>query len=140
MSRGVNLKTIGLLILFCSYLSINGSEENAEFKPIIKLTGDLEESCSTVYVFVPNKLDSLELESIWYIIELDGELVLKSTFIDAANLGELSKEGYSLSSICTTKSDISKIKVRAAYTPPVGDNGELSFCIKTKEFLLSRLL
>ena len=125
------------LLLSSSAIACN---KDGEFKPFLKFHGQLGNNCNSLFLYVPNKLNTLELSGVTYTINNQGEVTIPSMFVDASNLDDLSAKGYSLSQLCSSKAKLDEIKVTVSYQPPVGDNGEVTFCFTTREFFLSELI
>ena len=134
----MKIKIFGLLsIVFssCAY-ACNG---DGEFKPFLKVSLQPNVSCNDLYVYVPIKLNTLELSAVTYTLDAEGEVSIPSMYVDASDLGDFTAKGYALSQLCAPKANLDKIKVTVSYQPAIGPNGELTFCLSNKEFMLSEL-
>uniref|UniRef100_UPI0031F5B7A2 hypothetical protein n=1 Tax=Shewanella algae TaxID=38313 RepID=UPI0031F5B7A2 len=72
-------------------------------------------------------------------LDAEGEVSIPSMYVDASGLGDFTAKGYALSQLCAPKANLDKIKVTVSYQPPIGPNGELTFCLSNQEFMLSEL-
>ncbi|MEQ5873224.1 hypothetical protein [uncultured Pseudoalteromonas sp.] len=134
----MKIKIFGLISIIFSTgaFACNG---DGEFKPFIKVSLEPNVSCNDLYVYIPSKLNTLELSAVTYTLDAKGEVSIPSMYVDASDLGDFTAKGYSLSQLCAPKANLDKIKVTVSYQPPIGPNGELTFCLSNKEFMLSEL-
>lgn len=117
----MKIKIFGLLsIVFssCAY-ACNG---DGEFKPFLKVSLQPNVSCNDLYVYVPIKLNTLELSAVTYTLDAEGEVSIPSMYVDASGLGDFTAKGYALSQLCAPKANLDKIKVTVSYQPPIGPN------------------
>ncbi len=71
----MKIKIFGLLsIVFssCAY-TCNG---DGEFKPFLKVSLQPNASCNDLYVYVPIKLNTLELSAVTYTLDAEGEVLI----------------------------------------------------------------
>ena len=134
----MKIKIFGILsiLLSSSVFACNG---DGDFKPFIKISLQPNVSCNDLYVYIPNKLNTLELSAVTYTLDAKGEVSIPSMYVDASDLDDFTAKGYSLSQLCAPKANLGEIKVTVSYQPPIGPNGELTFCLSNKEFMLSEL-
>ncbi|TLU67237.1 hypothetical protein FE810_02845 [Thalassotalea litorea] len=127
-----------LLYVFCTASVACGKE--AEYSPILSLGAVKKNYTEQSKLFIPNKVNDMEIVSVYFEIEENKNFLLPIHYYENNEFPPYHKDGYVTVVYKVERKNLSNIKVHAAYKDPVGPNGEISFCIHAESFTLSELI
>ncbi|AZQ85030.1 MAG: hypothetical protein WBC60_08735 [Cognaticolwellia sp.] len=127
-----------VLILFNSFANACG--ENTEFSPLLELGAVEGKYIDQSKLFIPSKVNSMELVAVHFEIGNERNLIFPIQFYADAEYPSIHKSGYVTVLYTISEANLASVTVHANYKHPVGQNGEITFCIHPESFKLSELI
>ena len=127
-----------LLLLVCSFFA-NACGEESDYSPLLELGEVKKNYIKDSKLFIPLKINTMELATVLFEIGNDKNLVLPIKFYVNSEYPEIHKDGYATILHTVTEANINNITVHVNYTHPTKLDGEITFCFHTETFKLSEL-
>ena len=114
--------------------------EDIKYAPILELSDPQEIHTKSSKLFIPFKVEDMELETVHFEIGNSQNLLLPIHFYANNEYPDINKKGYATVLFGVTPESMENINVLALYKHPVGANGEITFCFHTESFKLTELI